>query len=127
MARLLLVDDDQHIVDLLTAILERAGHQISVATTGRQALSMLGKAPVDLVISDIFMPGGTGIELLTAMRAKEMNTGFIGVTGGHLGIFGPYANALKSLGAVTALQKPFNPEELLAAVDRVLEDRNRAP
>jgi len=123
MARVLLVDDDQHIIDLLQSVLARTDHEVSIARSGREALAVLEGEPIDLVISDVFMPGGTGIELLVAMRSKRIDTGFIGVSGGHLGMFGPFANALRSLGATAALQKPFAPAELLAAVDKVLKDR----
>ena len=126
MSRMLVVDDDELIVDLVKTILVRAGHDVVMAKSGREALEVLGHESFDLVISDIFMPHGTGIELLIGMRARGIDAGFIGVSGGHLGLFSPYAAALKSLGATAALQKPFVPADLLAAVDSTLSVRQTA-
>jgi DNA-binding NtrC family response regulator len=120
MRRMLVVDDDELIVDLVKTILSRAGHEVAVAYSGEEALEMLDQSDFDLVVSDIFMSQGTGIELLIKMRARGMSTGFIAISGGHFGHFSPFANALQSMGVTKTLQKPFAPDDLLAAVDATL-------
>ena len=122
--RTLVVDDDQLIANLVRTILVRAGHDVHVAHSGSEALNQLNQAKFDLVVSDIFMPDGTGIELLIAMRARGIDIGFIGISGGHLGQFSPFAHALQSLGATKTIQKPFAPADLLAAVDATLSERH---
>ena len=123
MARVLVVDDEEPITQLLSAILTRHGHVVSTARSGRTASEMLKPGAFDLVVSDIFMPDGTGVELLTEMRMKKIDIGFIGMSGGHLGLFSPFAKALGSLGATATLRKPFSAAELLDAIESILANR----
>jgi two-component system response regulator PilR (NtrC family) len=72
-ARILVVDDEPGIRVMLAAALRRDGHEVLLATDGATALSALGSGPVDLVVTDIRMPGMTGIELLD--QAKQIDPG----------------------------------------------------
>jgi CheY-like chemotaxis protein len=70
-ALVLVVDDEFGIVKLLQEVLEDEGHQVLVATNGRQALERAAKAPPALVITDFMMPVMDGAELIKAMAADE--------------------------------------------------------
>ncbi|MBD0327156.1 MAG: response regulator, partial [Pyrinomonadaceae bacterium] len=68
MAKLLIVDDEQGMRQLLTIVFERAGHSVRAAENGRRALELLRAEPAELIISDVKMPDIGGIELLRAAR-----------------------------------------------------------
>lgn len=119
MLKALVADDDPLILDLLSEMLTRLGHEVVRAGNGRQAFSRLSEEPFDLVIADIFMPGGTGLELLISMRAKQIDIPFICISGGDGDLYGPYATTMSSLGATTVLRKPVNTEDLQAALESV--------
>jgi len=123
MARVLVVNVDPTMKSWVSAILTHAGHNVAVARGGREASALLEHGDFDRVVSDIFMAQGTGIELLVEKCAKKRDLGFIDLSGGQLGRFSPFANALRSLGASATLQKGFAPMELLAAVDSIPTDR----
>jgi CheY-like chemotaxis protein len=72
MAKILLADDDEHLVQATRRLLEAHDHRVTVAVTGTEALELLQKNIFDLVISDHNMPGMTGLELLQWLR-KEGN------------------------------------------------------
>lgn len=116
MARILVADDDPLIRDMVSATLARAGHEFELVSTGQQALARLREGSFELVIADIFMPDGTGIELLISMRAKRIDLPFICISGGDGDLFRPYVTTMVSLGAYTVLRKPFTPAKLLDAV-----------
>jgi CheY-like chemotaxis protein len=116
MARILVADDDPLMRDLVAATLRRSGHDVDVVATGQQALQRLTEGDFQLVVADIFMPGGTGIELLISMRAKRIDLPFICISGGDGDLFRPYATTMVSLGALTVLRKPFTPDQLIDAI-----------
>jgi two-component system chemotaxis sensor kinase CheA len=69
-ARILVVDDTAVVRELERSILEEAGYRVRTATDGRAALAALAGTPVDLVVTDVDMPGGDGLELTRAIRAE---------------------------------------------------------
>ena len=69
--RILVVDDEEQMRDLLVKVLERKGYQVSVCGNGADALAFLEREPVDLVVTDVRMPGLSGMEALRAI--KELN------------------------------------------------------
>ena len=70
MAKILIVEDDPSISELMSVFLKQNGHDVIVAFHGKQALSMLSHTPVNLVISDVMMPGIDGFQLVTQIRAQ---------------------------------------------------------
>jgi DNA-binding NtrC family response regulator len=119
MARVLVVDDDPLTLELLTDTIRRLGHHATQAHSGQRALKWLADDDFDLVIADIFMPNGTGLELLITMHTKRIEVPFACVSGGDGNLFKPYAATMTSLGAVAVLQKPVDPDQvgaLLASI-----------
>lgn len=115
--RILVVDDEASIRDLCARVLERAGFVVAAASSGEEAVSILNEEPFDLVISDIRMPGLSGLEVLEA--AKHLHPGIRVVLITGFGTAQTLERARQS-GADRILTKPFNPMELLGAVREIL-------
>ena len=115
----LVVDDSTHIVEFLSELLRREGHSVVSANSGRQAAAILDSVAVDVLITDVLMPDGDGIELLNRVRREGRHVPrLIAISGG-----GRYVNSTNCLtiaagaGAQVCLQKPFTDVELLAALE----------
>jgi CheY-like chemotaxis protein len=123
MARVLIVDDDLEICEVLKAFVEHEGHEVLIAADGQQARSELQKHP-DLMLLDVDMPGETGVELVLNMRRGEI------VPEVQIVFVTAYCERCAPLqatgkGACAVLLKPFR----LYEVGRVLQDalaRNRS-
>lgn len=121
MARILVVDDDSQVRDVLIETLEEAGYEVVGVPDGREVLKLLKKMPFDMVITDIIMPEKEGIETILEFRQVFPDLKFIAISGG--GRFGPLSNYLeiaRNLGAYCTFSKPFEQKELLEAVDSAL-------
>ena len=120
MATILVVDDDQDIRELIEEILEGAGHEVTLAADGQEALNKLKRRAYDLVVLDIMMPTMSGYEVLEQIRAmpSRASTPVIVVTAKHdpTGVM----REVKG-GVVDHLTKPFLPEELEEVVARALD------
>jgi len=115
--RVLVVDDEGEICQMLTRLLSGEGYQVSVALDGRTALSLCGEAPFDLVITDLGMPDMSGWELADALRALNPDTRVLMVSGWELDVD---PARLAELNVTAVLSKPFEIRALLDAVSRCL-------
>lgn len=115
--RILAVDDEPHMRRLLEISLRQAGYQPIVAENGREALDILRKDNVDLVVSDLHMPVMDGLKLLEAMRKENINIPLIIVTAQ-----GEVASAVQAmkLGASDYILRPFDLDTLEIAITRAL-------
>jgi two-component system, chemotaxis family, chemotaxis protein CheY len=120
MARILVIDDDEQIREMVRRILESRGHTVEDADQGVAGIAYVAQRAPDLVITDIFMPGQDGIEVLLELRKAFPKLKVIAMSGGN----GPgLLNLLEDaelLGADRTLPKPFTPRELIAAVNDTL-------
>lgn len=118
-ARLLLVDDDPVVRTMLVRVLERS-YDLRQAASGEEALDLFARYGADLVLSDLQMPGISGMDLLQRVKAEDDTVGFIILTGA-----GTLENAIGALRlqADDYLLKPFNLDEVALAVARA--DRHR--
>lgn len=112
-ARILVVDDEESIRDLCARVLARAGYAVVTAPSGEDAVVRLSQDSFDLLISDIRMPGISGLEVLERAKATFPQIRVVLITG--FGTPQMLTRAQQS-GADRILTKPFNPIELLAAV-----------
>lgn len=121
MARILIIDDDVQILDILRQILECEGYEVVDATNGKEGISLYRKKPADLIITDIIMPDKEGIETIIELKRDFPGVKIIAISGG--GRIGPegYLNIAKKLGARYAFSKPVEREELLSAVRELIE------
>ena len=122
MARILVVDDEDSLRRLLKAVLERAGHEVTTAGDGFEAVRLVDAEPFDLVVTDLIMPEMEGIATIQQLRRLAPDTKIIAMSGGGRGSAGDYLDLVKQLGAAMTLLKPFTPEGLLDAVAQTLAD-----
>lgn len=115
--RILVVDDEAMIRDLCSHILSAEGYQVTTASNGMAALEELGRSAIDLMITDIKMPGMDGLELFEQVKAGTHDVVTIFITG-----HGTLDTAIESLmrGVDGFILKPFAEKELLGAVDRAI-------
>ena len=116
--RILVVDDDQSLRWVTQAQLQQSGYQVDAASNGAEALERIRDTPPDLVITDLMMPGMSGVELLRNIRTEYPEVIVILVTA-----FGTVENAVEAMkaGAYDYITKPVNMEELRLVVGRGLE------
>lgn len=121
MASILIVDDDDAVLDVLGEMLRYAGHEVAVAKNGIDAGKYVAEGKFDLVITDLIMPEKEGLETIGDIRSQSAQTRIIAISGG--GRVGPndYLETAKLIGADAALAKPFTRQELLSAVDSLLD------
>ncbi len=115
MARILVVDDEVHARRYMRRVLERAGHEVDDAGDSLQALETLRRQDVDMIITDLLMPHGRGIDGITACRKEFPKVKIIAVSA-----VAAYLSVAESVGAHAALEKPFNNRVLLDTVTDVL-------
>src|SRR5580765_3832091 len=116
MPLILVVEDDDFLRPLIEEILQTKGYQVVTTETAKQALSLCQERTFDLVITDLSMPDMDGLTLIGALRRSHSNLPVLATSGA-------FNDALKiatMLGATGTLQKPFSPDDLLAAVDKIL-------
>jgi CheY-like chemotaxis protein len=125
LAKILIVDDDQAVQVTIRLLLERAGHQVVVASGGRQGIDQLEIGGFDLLFLDIFMPGMDGFETMRVVRQRHPLVQIIVISGRPIAsdpAAGPdFLTMATKLGAVRSLQKPFRPDALLQTVAACLE------
>jgi two-component system response regulator ResD len=124
--RVLVVDDEPTITEIVSRYLERAGYRTSVAASGDQALASAARTPPDLVILDLMLPGTGGLEVMRRLRERPEPPGVILLTA--KGEESDRVVGLR-LGADDYVVKPFSPAELVARADAVLRrvERPQAP
>jgi two-component system response regulator HydG len=120
MPRILVVDDEVSILNTLEILLRREGFEVSVAKSGREALERFEESPPDVVLTDIRMPGVTGLDLLAQIRERDPETPVILMTAQA-----SLQSAVQAVnqGAFYYLQKPFVNGELVALCRRAAETR----
>ena len=118
---LLVADDDPGLRESLERTLSREGYRVVLAPDGQAALERLRGGDIDLIVTDLKMPGLTGLELLRAAKAIAPDIDVILLTA-----FGTVEEAVKAMkdGAYDFLTKPFRREQLLKLIDKALERRD---
>jgi len=118
--RILIVDDEEYIRKSNSELVADMGLEAVTAASGADALKKLGEHRIDIVFTDIKMPGMDGVELLGRIRKEYPQVDVIVVTG-----FATLDNAIKTvkLGAYDFLRKPYNNEEFRISINRLMEKR----
>lgn len=121
MDNILVVDDEKHIVNILSELLQKWGYNPVKATSGKEALEKFSEMPIDLVITDMVMPEMDGFELINKILASRPNTIILILTG-----YPSFDSAVQSIrgGAFDYLPKPINAEELKMKIERCLERKD---
>jgi DNA-binding response OmpR family regulator len=131
MAKIIVIDDEEDIRDVLKEVLTRAGYEVNTARNSDDGLELLRNDGADLVITDIIMPGKDGVETAYDIRIEFPNTRIIVISGG--GNVTPmeyepsaikteaYLASASAAGADMTLAKPFDRKELLDAVSELVQ------
>ena len=120
-ARILVCDDEASLREMLQILLRREGYRVDVVDGVHAARDQLGSAdPYDVVITDLVMPDGTGMEVLDAVGARSKDTQTLMITA-----YATTEQAVEAMrrGAYDYVQKPFKNHELLATLEKALEKR----
>lgn len=116
--KILIVDDEVDVLDLIKRILELKGYQVETAHTGRKAIELAQKENFDLLLADIRMPGMSGLEVAQAIKQFAPNITCVTMTG--FSTMDMAIEALK-LGVDEFIMKPFSPDELSLAISKALD------
>ncbi len=122
MSRILVVDDEESMQDLLRILLQKDGHEVTTAGDGAAGLALATSGEVDLVISDIRMPGLDGVGLLTGLREHGLETPVIMITA-----YASSDSAIQAMkhGAFDYITKPFKVDEIRLIIHRALAEAER--
>jgi EAL domain-containing protein (putative c-di-GMP-specific phosphodiesterase class I) len=121
LGRILVVDDEAAVQRMLERILSHAGHEVRTAGSSEEALHRIDAEPFDMVLTDLQMPGGSGLDLLRAVRARALDLPVVFLTGQPS--VASAAGAVEH-GAFRYLLKPISSDELMRAVRDALHARS---
>lgn len=121
MASILVIDDDDMVRTMLLRTLTRGGHTAVGARDGAEGIRSFRENPMDLVITDIFMPNQEGLATIMELRRNFPTSRIIAISGGGARASLDVLPVAEALGASKTLRKPFTPAEVLEAVNEVLE------
>ena len=131
MASILVIDDDRAVLATIKMLLERAEHSIEAVDNSHAGLKLLGTRAFDLLIVDIFMPGMDGFETMRQVHQLRPEMPVIVISGQQFRLASErqpdFLHMATRLGAVSSLQKPFKPSELLAVVNGSLSTLQPPP
>jgi len=117
-ARILVVDDEESLLDFICLLLEEVGYQVRSASSLQEGTKLFFDDSFDLVICDIMMPDGNGLELLKAIKSQKSRTSVVMMTA-----YTSTRSAIEAmkLGAYDYVSKPFDVEELKVVVQKAIE------
>jgi CheY-like chemotaxis protein len=120
MARILVIDDDDQVREMLRQMIRNAGHEVEVAADGDVGMAMYRDNPADLIVTDIIMPEKDGWEAIVELRRDYPAVKIIAISGGAR--VGPYSYLAiaKRFGAQKVFAKPIEKTELLQAIGELL-------
>lgn len=119
MAKVLLIDDDAQFRRYVATLLKRSKHEVIEAADGQQGIAALKSHDIDLMLTDLIMPGMEGVETICEVRKLRPRLKIIAMSGNPSSIT-TYLPAVQKLGADMTLTKPFAPEQLLAALESLI-------
>lgn len=118
--RILVIDDEINMLNLLKRILSKEGYEVTTCPTAEEALEKLGQKVYDLIVADLVLPGMNGIELLKTVKKDWPNTPFILITA-----FASVESAVEAMkiGAYDYIAKPFQTEEIKITIKKAIEQQ----
>jgi len=116
----LVVDDDPGVGELVRAMLALEGFDVTLAGSDEAAMQALEARPFDLVITDLLMPGRSGLETISGIRRRDAALPILAISGGGRIGADECLHTARCLGADATLAKPFGHMELIAEVNGLL-------
>lgn len=126
MARILVADDDPEIRKILKMMLERDGHEVTLAVNGIEATKLYAQRPPDLLITNIVMPDKEGIGTILDVRRDFPDAKILAISGGGQIGNKDYLEMAEKVGAQRSLMKPFGQSEILAVVSELVASGPKA-
>ena len=133
MTRVLVIDDEPDVRDVLRRVLERGGYEVATAVDSGSGLAACRQQTPDVVVTDIIMPNEHGVDLIRKLRAEFPALAIIAISGGgNAAVAGyqpgtvkteAYMAAASQAGADVCLTKPFEREVLLSNIDALVKSR----
>ena len=124
MARIMVIDDDPEMRSLLEQVLWSDGHDVITAEEGKTGLACSQAGGIELLVTDLVMPGMEGMETIRRFRKEFAGVPIIAISGNFN--LGNVLDTAHRLGATRTLSKPFQPAEFVAVVRSVLDETRRA-
>lgn len=121
MQRILIVEDDLAVLRLLYRVFMSAGYEVQVAMDGDAALRAYLHHQIDVVVTDIIMPGKEGLETIRELHRRHPHAKIIAISGAGEAGRDTFLKCASKFGAMRTLAKPFTPEQILKVVAEVLE------
>jgi DNA-binding response OmpR family regulator len=123
--RVLVIEDDPEIRAMICRMLPSDKYDVKEAANGRNALFQLNEQDnFDLAITDILMPEKEGLETIIELKRHHRHIKILAMSGGGLGSAQDYLTMAKELGADGTLKKPFIKDELLAAIENIMQQNH---
>ena len=126
MGKILVIEDDDLMRDMLVEMLARDGHEVLSASNGVEGLSRIEDESFELVVTDIVMPEKEGLETILSIR-RTQSVPIIAISGGGRNLPMNYLKAAEKFGADFAFTKPIDRKLFLAAVRECLDRGAKAP
>ncbi|CAK0750161.1 Response regulator receiver domain-containing protein [Azospirillaceae bacterium] len=123
MANILVIEDVEDVREAIVEVLQSAGHTVTQADNGEEGLSAVKFARFDLVITDILMPEKDGTEVIIALTEQKERPPILAISGGGSKMSAYIALHMARLKADATLAKPFNNADLLATVQKLLQNK----
>jgi len=122
MKRILIIDDDYHVLMMIKKMLERAGFEVELALNGKEGLEVFKRVSIDLVICDIIMPEKEGLETIREMKHLCSDMKILAMSGGGRVSSENYLNTASAFGATRTMAKPFSQKQMVSTVRELLTD-----
>jgi CheY-like chemotaxis protein len=121
MPSILIADDETDVRRFLRTVLEGAGHKVWEASNGKEAAALIRRTKFDVVIMDLAMPEGEGLETIQALKKEHPDLRIIAMSGSFPDVYlGTILRMAELLGAKASLPKPCSTDDVLKTVQRVL-------
>ncbi len=122
MVRILVIDDDAAVRELICQILEGEGYAVQQAADGNEGLRLFRQNPHDLIITDMIMPGKDGVEVMMEMKELLPDVRILAISGGGRGMDANFNLEFAiDFGALRTLAKPFSRREMVDSVKALLQ------
>ncbi len=123
MTTILLVDDEEDIRESYKEMFEAMGYTVILAQDGREAIELYRRELPDVVIMDVLMPKLTGVQTTELLKKEFPDARIIGMSGGWIRQKDFFLQVARSSGASAVIAKPFQKEELVAMINKVINDK----
>ncbi|MBW2684150.1 MAG: response regulator [Deltaproteobacteria bacterium] len=122
MKRILIIDDEQIVLEVLRKILELEGYEVATAANGDEGIELFSQKPFDLVITDMVMPEKDGLQTILDLRKETPDLAVIAMSGGGTISKERYLAVAGYLDGIITITKPFSLESITGAVAKLLSE-----